>query len=110
MRFKNMPGWTRRMMAERKFRKAVIRAAKFDTIRIMARWDKGHSYTGWENGPETDYSWQKIPLHGMISQAYVPVYVEGRTLRHTGLDTWIDTQFQKEAGKTNFWDWEPEVD
>jgi hypothetical protein len=36
------------------------------------------------------------------------VYVEGRTLRHVGLDTWIDTQFQKEAGKISFWDWVPE--
>ncbi len=106
MRFKNMPGWTRRMMAERKFRKAVIRAAKFDTIRIMARWDKGHSYTGWENGPETDYSWRKIPLRGMLSQAYVPVYIEGRTIRHVGTDAWIDTQFRKEAGKISFWDWD----
>jgi hypothetical protein len=72
MRFKNMPGWTRELMSERKFRKAVIRAARFDTIRIMARWNKGHSYTGWENIPGTDYSWQKIPLHGMVPRRMCP--------------------------------------
>jgi len=106
MRFKNMPGWTRQMMSERKFRKAVIRAAKFDEVRIIARWDKGHSYTGWENSPRTGYSWEKIKLHGMVPQTYVPVYVSGRTLRHVGLDTWIDTSFEKEAGKISFWSWD----
>jgi len=37
MRFTEMPGWTRQLMPERAFRKAVIRAAKMETMEIAAR-------------------------------------------------------------------------
>jgi hypothetical protein len=107
MRMKNMPGWTRALMSERKFRKAVIRAAKFDTMQIMARWDRGNAWCGWENGPGTGYAWRKIPLYGMHSQAHVPVTVSGRTLIHSPRpNEWYDTQFETEAAWTCFWNWE----
>lgn len=109
MRFKNMPGWTKKLMSERKFRKAVIRAAKFDHIEIVASWDKGNAWQGWENGPRTDYAWKEIPCHGMHSQMPVPVAVRGFTGRQpdgAGKGC-LNTEFHAEgAAWISFWNWE----
>jgi hypothetical protein len=108
MRLRMMPGWTRKLMGERKFRKAVIRAAKFETMQIMARWDRGNAWCGWRNGPGTEYAWKHIPLHGMHSQMDVPVSVSGRTLIHSPRpNEWYDTSFETEnAARISFWNWE----
>lgn len=105
---KNMPGWTKALMSERKFRKAVIRAAKFDTMEIRAMWSNGNAWYGWENGPRTNYAWRKVPLAGMYSQAYVPVMVEGRTYRQpggAGKECHSVTFRTEEAAWVSFWDW-----
>jgi len=104
VRFSDMPGWTRQLMHERAFRKAIIRAAKMETMEIAARWDRGHSWNTWKRGPNRIW---KHSTNGMLSQTSVPVYVSGRSLIHSPrLDEWYDTQFQKEVSYISFWNWE----
>lgn len=107
MRFANMPGWTRSLMSERAFRKAVIRAAKFETMKILARWDRGNSWCGWENGPGTDYEWRPIQMNGMYSQRDAHVSVSGETYcPPRGGSVCFRTA---DTARICFWDWSEEV-
>lgn len=112
MRFSNMPGWTRSLMSERKFRKAVIRAAKFDTMKILAQWDKGNSWCGWENGPGTGYEWRPIPMNGMYDQMDAHVSVSGEThCPPSGEGSARNSVCFRTAdvARICFWDWNAEV-
>ena len=107
-RFADMPGWTRQLMSERGFRKAVIRAAKMETMEIAARWDRGNAWNIWRRGPS--HVWGHT-TNGMLSQAYVPVTVSGRTLIHSPRpNEWYDTQFEKEVSSISFWDWDDQYE
>ena len=104
MRFSEMPGWTRQLMSERAFRKAVIRAAKMETMEIAARWDRGNAWSVWRRGPSQTWTQSR---NGMLSQASVPVTVSGRTLVHAPRpDEWYDTKFRKEVSYISFWNWD----
>ena len=103
-RFADMPGWTRQLMSERGFRKAVIRAAKMEVMEIAARWDRGNAWNIWRRGPS--HVWGHT-TNGMLSQAYVPVTVSGRTLIHSpSPNEWYDTKFKKEVSYISFWNWD----
>ena len=104
VRFSEMPGWSRRLMQERAFRKAAIRAAKMETIEIAAIWDRGNAWSLWRRGPSK--IWRKS-TNGMHSQASVPVEVSGRTLIHAPQpNEWYDIQFRREVSSISFWNWE----
>lgn len=104
VRFSEMPGWTRRLMQERVFRKAAIRAAKMETMEIAAIWDRGNAWSLWRRGPSK--IWRKS-TNGMHSQASVPVEVSGRTLIHAPQpNEWYDIQFRREVSSISFWNWE----
>lgn len=104
MRFSEMPGWTRQLIPERTFRKAAIRAAKMETMEIVARWDNGNAWNIWSRGPSKIW---RHSTNGMLSQMSVPVTVSGRTLIHSPKpNEWYDTKFRKEVSYISFWDWD----
>jgi hypothetical protein len=103
MKMNTIPSELRTLTKERKFRKAIIRASKFESIEVMARWDKGNAWDGYR---KTRTGWKHIQ-NGMHSQMPVPISVMGRNLKHVAENTWIDTSFEvQEAAWKSFWNWD----
>lgn len=99
MRFKdlNLPSWTRELMKERKARKAILKASKKGYFEIYARWDRGNAWSMWKHYADGEWAHSQ---NGMLSQAYVPVYVRSSWSGNSGI----------EVSQMSFWNWNEDED